>query len=538
MFTMSRALVAVLSLVLGALATPQVSAQGSVTAYIGNDLAGLQSALKKDPSNLGLRMRVVRKLLDRVRNETTRASETRAIFRQLESEMAALIEKKPVFPYPYRVLARLYYRRGDFDKVLSLYATYEKIAPLDQEMRSLYTKSLLRLGTDEKNPAPARLKEAAEFVGQWFNSGDAPSLGKTLGVCSAWLREAGFRRELVATFEKQYRANPNNLNLVISYAAILSALGRNESAWGIVQKAEVMGLCDSITGARHPIAYLLEMDCPEVGGDASYAGMNVEELDARMKQHPNNVSFPIRAALVYKKRGDSATQLKALFEARARTLARENDPTKRDVITKCEDRAVEFGTEAKKNFGRALPYAKKAFELNPSIESTSLLLGDISFKLENFADAETYFRKGVDLVPQFVELREGLARVYQKRKDWPKAAAELAEICAVLPCDAAEWNDKAEDSILPVPSTSFERLLAELAKDPSARNALAQGIEKLIREKPGNPNLPTHLAAVHYFGGNRTQAVRWMQAAEKAGICGVEGYMHELAGFILERENW
>jgi tetratricopeptide (TPR) repeat protein len=541
----SRMLAAVVVLVTVSATASYLPAQGSPTAYIGNDIPGLREALKKEPSNLGLRMRIIRRLLDRVR-ESDRVQESKNIFRQLEEEMAELIEQKPAFPYPYRVLARLYYRRGDYEKILSLYRDYQDLAPLDQEMRSLYTKSLLRLATDEEKPQPERLKEAADFVGNWFDSGDAPSFGKTLGVCSAWLREEGFRDELVASFERRYAANPKNLNLVISYASILSALGRNESAWKIVQDAEKVGLCDSVTGARHPVAYLLEMNCPEVGHkierdgkvvSESYDGMLIEEFEARMKDFPENVALPLRAALVYKRRADSASQLEVLFENRAKTLAKEDKPASRDDAAKFEKKAGEFGAEAEKNFRLALPLAQRAYELNPQIESTALLLGDIHFKLKQYDEAERFFRRGLEMVPLFADLREGLARVYIEKKDWKRASVELAEICKVLPCDAANWNE-TEDELLPEPKASHERLVVDLARNAQARGELVRALEASVAASPGNPNVATYLAMVHYFAGNRSEAVRWSLAAEKSGICGEKGFQFYLSTFILERERW
>ncbi|MEZ6197359.1 MAG: tetratricopeptide repeat protein [Planctomycetota bacterium] len=528
--------VAGLVIVLSAVAAPGLLAQGGnlPTAYLGDDLPGLRAALEKDPDNLGLRMRIVRALLARVR-ETDRVQEGKVLFGEVEAEVNEIRRREPKFPYPYRVLGRLYYRRGEYEKLLALCEEQQKAAPLDQEMRSLYVKALLRLATRTEDPQPARRAQAAEFVGNWFDSGDAPSFGVTLGVCASWLSDEAFRDELLANFERRYEQDASNLNLVISYAAVLSALGRNESAWRIVQAAEKIGLCDQTTGARHPVAYILEMSCPETVGPESHDGVLLEGLEQMGQKFPKNTSFPLRSALILKRRADAATQLAAFCERRATEFAAKGESADADKLQK---RSTDFKAEADRYFKQAVPFAEKALALNPKIDATLLLLGDLCYKTGRYDEAVTHFEAGLEMVPFFTDLYEGLARVHEARKDWNALAKSFVGALAAIPSDPESWVVDAPDSILAVPANSRDTYVRDLAQNPQARGALQKALEDALAADPGNPSLASHLAALHYFAGNREGAIKAALLAERAGLCGLDGLQFRLANMIMERQNW
>ncbi|MEE9391073.1 MAG: tetratricopeptide repeat protein [Planctomycetota bacterium] len=513
-------------------------AQSSSTLLIGDDLADLRGMAQKNPANIGMRMRLVQRMLSLV----TSADNVRArskLLEEVEKELEEIRKLDPKFPYPYRSLARLYYRRGKNEELIKLLDAYSEIGASDQEMKSLYVRNLLRMATRPENPQPRRKKEAAAYVGDWLDSGEAPSFGQTLGACAVWLIDREFREELLATFSDRYEKDHSNLNLVISYAACLQALGRNESAWKLVKDAEQYGLSDTITGSRHPVAHLLQMQCPEVNEEGSYWDMDVPKIDELMKAHPKNASFPLRAAIIHKRRGDTASRLKLLCQQK---IEFENEKAggkaPAEAVKGLSQRCIDFEAKARNHYKDAIPYALRARELNPKLEATLLVLGDAQYKIGKLEEAVRYFNEGLVLVPFYLDLREGLAQVYVDQKNWSAAAEQLAVVCKSTAVDADGWDDLSEDSLIPVPRIPREKLMVSMAENPEARKAMIAVFEKAAAASPKNPNLPGFLAMIHFFGKDKSSAQRWMMQAERVGLCGEEGSEHPLASYIDSRERW
>ncbi|HGY92489.1 MAG TPA: hypothetical protein ENK43_15080, partial [Planctomycetes bacterium] len=183
----------------------QIVAQDDLPcAYVGSDLEGLREALAKEPDNIGLRMRIVRRLLEDWRDSTDPRGQRR-LLKVVENELAEIRKLGPDFPYVYRVMALQHFRRGEYEDFLKDIAAYEKVAPLDYELRTLVVKSYMRLAIRKENPQPERKIEAARYVGKWFEGGEAPVFGVTLGAVATWLIDPSFRDELIRLFEDRYK---------------------------------------------------------------------------------------------------------------------------------------------------------------------------------------------------------------------------------------------------------------------------------------------------------------------------------------------
>ena len=508
--------------------------QEEATACFGFDLQELKEAVRREPKNLGLRMRLAQGLLASVRTADVRA--TRGLLEQVESEMRTLLELKPGFVYPYRVLAKIHYQRREFGKTIELIDSFAEVGRPDYELRTLYFKSLLHNAGEEKGAAQKATREkAASYVGSWFDSGEAPPFGTTLGAMNVWLLDSEFRESLLVDFKNRYESNPRNLNLLISYASALSVLGRNESAWRIVHEAEKVGLCDAATGGRHPIATLLGWACPEEVRPGSYEGLDLDELRQRAKEDPEDASLRFRVAILLKNRA----QLLSVRAQRAdRLIARERKKNPRADVSKYLSDKSRYESEANALFEEAIPHAKKVRSLNPSIESVPLLLGDIAYKLGRLDEAAQYLSEGAALVPFFPDLRDVLALVYKEKKDYRNAAKQLVEVCKSVGCRADEWDQEAPDSILPVPRVPREQMLVELIETPGARDVVISEFNSAAKADPKNPNLQTFLAMLNYFAGNKREAIRWMREAERNGMAGTEGSEHFLATLIAIRDRW
>lgn len=516
-------------LVMAILCGSTVSQTLQPTVYVGSDIEGLEAALAQDSSNLGLRMRVVEALLAGV--QTASINTTRDLMEQVEEHVDALIKASPHFAYPYRVLAKLTFRRQQYGKCLELLDAFAKITPLDYQMRSIRLKCLLR--STEGTEGEAGVNAAAEYLCDWLESGAAPSFGRTLGSLQAWLANEKLRDALLAKFEERHAGAPSNLNLALSYAGCLSVVGRSESAWWVVQEGERQGLCDVSSGSRHPIALILEADCIEPKMSDGYAGFNTGDLQAASKKYPGNISLALRVALSLKNKAVTQNRKQLLIEARLKSG--KSSEEERARLSKLRD---ELEVESNNLYREALPYAIAVQKANPTIDVVPLMIGDIYYKLGQFDEAADQLQRGIKLLPGFTRLREVLAQVYMKTKNWDALATQLAAVCRVRNCRADLWDTDARDSLLPVPKVPIERMIADLMEDSESRGPVISAFTKAVAAENLNPNQHVFLAMMHFFAGDKSNAVSSMATAERHGVSGKGGAEHYLATLILIRENW
>ena len=519
----------------------------SPTACVGNEMSDLRAALEKQPDNIGLRMRIVRRVLeDLPRTDNRRRS--REMLQELQTQLDEIRKLDPEFTYVYRVLARQHERKKEYLKVLEVLDAYSKVTALDYDMRNMRVRALLRLGEDKKNPDPARIEEAAEYVATWFASGTAPVFAETLASTETWTIDKRFRRALMKRFRAMYTEDPKNINLVISYASALYVAGRYESAWTVMQKAEKIGLCDDVMGGRHPLIHFLEWRCPEDGDEESYSGLDLDELRRRSTADADNLSLSYRLAVRLKAKAYTGERIMsrmddALEEARS-DLADLDDPRGAEAdalqtrIKRIEEQKATVAAEVKAAYEEALPLALAVRQANPQIDSVTLLLADINTKMGNNEEAVRFLKESIQRVPFFVPLRDKLASIFAEQKKWQEAANELVGVCRLVSCRAADWEDGEGGSPIPIPQAHREKLIADMAQNSEARAILIKTFEEAVKKDSRNPNLQSFLAMAHFFAGHKKEAARWMRRAEALGVCGPAGHEHELAIFIYSREDW
>lgn len=516
----------------------------SATAVIGNDLKELEAARKSDPENMGVRMRIAQRRFDLVKDATVK--ESKDLITEVEKDLAELKALQPGFGFPYKVLAKSKYRRNEFKDAMAILDEYAKLGPLDFEMRTVYCNALfalaLGIGKPDANgqvaegtPDPTMFRAAAEYIGDWIESDLAPSFGTMLGLMKTWIVQEGFRDEMIRVFEARKAKNPRDLDLTVNYAALLMALGRNESAWRMLQDAERAGLCDWSTGGRHPIIEMLSKQCPEQRTPESFDTLDLATIEKAAADHPENISLVLRAALINKAKAFVNSRSADILGLRITKLL-ERDPkfdTKEWVAKKAECEA-----DAKKYYSAALPFAEKAAQMSKDIETIPLILGDIYYKLGRDQDAMTHLKKGVELVPYFPDLREGLASILKEKKDFKGAAEQLIPVCAKTSVHTEQWDKAPQDSLLPKPKSGLERMLVELVESKESRGAVIDAFTEAAQKDQKNPNILVHLAMLHYYAGNKAEASSWMAKAEKSGMCGTSGFEHELATLIASRTKW
>ena len=533
--------------VLAFLAVPMLVAQeNEPTACIGNDIVELRAASENEPQNIGLRMRIVRRLLKDFSNTDNRRK-AKGIVDEVKSQLAEIKKLSPKFAYVYRVLARQHFSRGEYEKMLAVVDEYSQIAEPDYELRALRVRALLRLANAKDQPAPERKKEAAAYVCQWFDSEAAPVFDNTLAAITTWAVDPDFRKALLAKFQEQRKEDPRNINLAISYASMLYSLGRYESAWTLIHEAEKVGLCDDVTGGRHPLVTLLGWQCPEHEAPESFDGFNIDMMRKMVAKYPKNVSFTYRLAVRLKAKAYSLNTLIRGLTQRIDELQREISKQKgegegltalRAKVAKFEKKKVELQNEVTKTYEEALPHALKAIEMNPTIDSCALLLGDIYSQLNQNEGAITHLRDAIQRIPFFVQLRDKLCEILVSQENWEEASVELIEAARLASCRAQDWKVDEAGSLLPVPVHRRERLMVEIVKNDEACSFYIGALEAACIKDSKNPNLRAFLSMAYFFAGDKEKSSRWMRAAEAVGLCGDSGLEHPLAGFIYSRESW
>jgi tetratricopeptide (TPR) repeat protein len=502
------------------------------TAVIGNDIDELRTALAAEPENLGLRMRVAQRQLDLIRDASIK--DTRKIVEDIETQIKELCKQQSNFIYPYKVLAQSLYRRGKREEVMQLIDEYAKVGLPDFDLRERYVQCLRGLANDPAAPQPEKLAAAAQYVVSWMDSDLAPSFGSLLGLFKAWVVDPGLRTELLRALESRVQAEPTNVSALVGYSSCLVALGRNESAWKVLQNAERAGLCDWASGSRHPLIHILQDICPEQRTPESIDGTDIQALREAADKFPKNAGLAFRAALALKSKAFTCTRFARAYGER---IAKTTNPPPADLAHWQAEKA-ERETIAAGCYADALPYALRVVELNPHIETLPLVLGDLYYKLGRQDEAIAQLARGVEIVPYFADLREGLANIYKDKKDWKACAEQLVQICQRAACHTEEWEKKPQDSLLPKPRSSRDRMLVELMETKEAREPVIAVFTEAAAKNPRNPNLHTFLAMLHFFAGQKQGAITAMRKAEQNGMCGQRGMEHDLADLIAAREKW
>ncbi len=523
-------------------------AETSPTACVGANLEDLQAASKADSKNIGLHMRIVRKILQQLPTTDNRRR-SKLMLEELENQLDGIKKLDPEFTYIYRVLARQHERKKEFLKVLEVLDDYAKVTALDYDMRNMRVRAMLRLASRKEDPLPEKTAEAAEYVAQWFSSGTAPVFAETLASSGTWMIDKMFRRSLLQRYAKMYKESPKDINLIISYASSLYVAGRNESAWSVMRKAENIGLCDDVMGGRHPLIELLELRCPEDAETEIYSGLDIDQLRKQSADHKENLSLTYRLAVRLKAKAYTGERIIAkiadaiiedeeeLADAERRGEAKDIDKL-RGKLKRLNEQKADIEKQVKEAYAEALPFALQVRNANKNIDSVTLLLADITSKLGDTQQSIKFLKESIERVPFFIPLRDKLAGIHSESEDWVHAAEALVGVCRLVSCRAGTWEDGESDAELPKPVVGREQLIARMAQDPKAQSALISAFEAAVAKDPRNPNLESFLSMSYFFAGDKEKAAKAMLRAEFLGVCGEDGFAHPLAVFIYSRTNW
>ncbi len=286
-----------------------VGAQVPQGFLAANDLTTLRDATRRDPENLGWKLRLVQ-ALGRADAETTHPDVAQARLAEIHSTLESILAKAPESTAPLRYLCLDAFKRGDFARTLELGGRLFAVDSTDVDIAFTIQKAHLRQKQDA---------QAADFFVRWLKIGTVPSIGALEGLLSTLMVSQGFRTELGKKLEAEAAAAPQDPYLQLYWGMFLSESGRSESAWKALHAAEEKGLFDMRAGGRHPYVTALASRSKEVEPNAaSYEGLDLAEVAARRAEMPDHLGLLLREARLLDLAGKKAEAMVQLRLARKR----------------------------------------------------------------------------------------------------------------------------------------------------------------------------------------------------------------------------
>lgn len=264
-------------------------AQQIVGTYRLNDLDGLRNAVRQDPQNAGLRLRLAQALLRRGR-ELNHPDDQEAILREAQVQFESVLATDPKAQIPLRLMALDSYVTKRLEDVVRYGGRLLEIVPTDIQVSRRVLKALVRLG---------RTQEAVDFFAAWLRRGTVPSLGVLQGLISTLSMREEFRTGFEAAMEAALKERPRDVQLLLYQTIYFAEIGRMEKAWEVMHQAEALGLCDERGGERHRLVRSLKSKSVEHGANpVSYTGTDLAELDQAVARAPQHAGVILRRARV------------------------------------------------------------------------------------------------------------------------------------------------------------------------------------------------------------------------------------------------
>jgi len=284
---------------------------------------------------------------------------------QLKTEM----EKDPNNPRPLLMAGLVYEHMKDYPKARD---SYEKVLALSPDfvlslnnLAYLYAERLNRLDRAYELAQKARALQPADAM-----------VADTLG----WiLYRRGDYQQALALLQESASKLPENPEVQFHLGMANYMMGQTEAARTALQRATKS--TEDFSGkeeAQHRLALLGD------GAGASKEPSN-NELEALLKQQPNDLVARTRLAEEYEKRGDAAKA------AAAYEQALKLNPKLLSATLKL----AELYAGSLHNHDKALEFAKKARELAPNDAQSVGVLGRIAFQAGNFTWAYSLLQESV-----------------------------------------------------------------------------------------------------------------------------------------------
>ncbi len=164
--------------------------------------------------------------------------------------------------------------------------------------------------------------------------------------------------------------------------------------------------------------------------------------------------------------------------------------------------------ESQNNFEQAMQQYHSALKKDPNFVPSLLLLGDLSYRLKKYSDAETAYKKAIKLQPENGDIYNNLCWVYIDQKINLDAAAELIhKALSLTPEHRPYYLD------------TLGMIFLRSGKTTESIATLKQAVELLPQDVPAYiVEAYSHLAEAYTAYGDMAAAHEAEQEAEKYRI--------------------
>jgi tetratricopeptide (TPR) repeat protein len=164
--------------------------------------------------------------------------------------------------------------------------------------------------------------------------------------------------------------------------------------------------------------------------------------------------------------------------------------------------------ESQKKFEQAMQQYHAALKKDPNFVPSLLLLGDLSYRLKKYSEAESAYKKAIELQPENGDIYNSLCWVYIDQQINLETAAELIQKALSLTPDHRPYY-----------LDTLGVILLRFGKTAESIAALKHAVELLPKDVPAHlAEAYTHLAEAYTAAGNMIEAQEAEQAAEKYRI--------------------
>ncbi len=164
--------------------------------------------------------------------------------------------------------------------------------------------------------------------------------------------------------------------------------------------------------------------------------------------------------------------------------------------------------ESQNNFDQAVQQYHAALKKDPNFVPSLLLLGDLSYRLKKYSEAETAYKKAIKLQPENGDIYNNLCWVYiDQRADLGTAAELIQKALSLTPEHRPHYLD------------TLGVILLRSGKTAESIAALKLAVELLPKDVPAYlAEAYSHLAEAYAAEGKVAEAHEAEQAAEKYRI--------------------
>jgi len=312
-------------------------------------------------------------------------------------ELQAFLSKSPNNPRALMTLGLIYDKMKDYPKARDAYEKLLSISPENAEAMNnlayLYSEKFDQLDKAYELARKARALQRAN-----------PSIADTLGWA---LYKRGQYQEALTLLRESSGKLPDNLEAQFHLGMTSYMMGETEGARRALQRAA--NAISDFPGKQEAQRRLDLLG----DGTSKSAELSIEELEAVLKQQPNDVIARMRLGEAYEKQGEF-TKANAAYEAALKVNPK---------LLSATIKSAELNAGPLYNKDKALDFAKKARDLAPTDPRVAGILGGIAYQSGNFIWAYSLLEESTrqlgddaSVLPDYAWSAYSLGKVSEARK--------------------------------------------------------------------------------------------------------------------------